>query len=45
MSETGGHFGDLPAGNGDQGTPDGSIRPNEALVFVIDAVSVTPAAR
>ena len=34
-----------PLGYGDQGTPDGSIRPNEALVFVIDAVSVTPAAR
>lgn len=30
-------------GYGAQGTPDGSIRPNEALVFVIDAVSVTSA--
>jgi peptidylprolyl isomerase len=30
-------------GYADQGTPDGAIKPNEALVFVIDAVSVTPA--
>jgi peptidylprolyl isomerase len=30
-------------GYADQGTPDGSIKPNEALVFVVDAVSVTPA--
>jgi peptidylprolyl isomerase len=35
----------VPASLGykDQGTPDGSIKPNEALVFVIDAVTVTPA--
>jgi peptidylprolyl isomerase len=30
-------------GYGDRGTPDGSIKPNEALVFVVDAVQVTPA--
>jgi len=30
-------------GYADQGTPDGSIKPNEALVFVVDVVSVTPA--
>jgi peptidylprolyl isomerase len=30
-------------GYGAQGTPDGSIKPNEALVFVIDAVAVRPA--
>lgn len=35
----------VPASMGyaDQGTPDGSIKPNEALVFVVDAVKVTPA--
>jgi peptidylprolyl isomerase len=33
----------IPAslGYGAQGTSDGSIKPNEALVFVVDAVSVT----
>jgi peptidylprolyl isomerase len=30
-------------GYGAQGTPDGSIKPNEALVFVVDAVQVAPA--
>jgi ubiquinol-cytochrome c reductase iron-sulfur subunit len=30
MSETGGHFGDLPAGNGGQGTPDGDAEPSRA---------------
>jgi ubiquinol-cytochrome c reductase iron-sulfur subunit len=30
MSETGGHFRDLPAGNGDQGTPDGDAEPSRA---------------
>lgn len=34
----------IPAGlgYGDQGTPDGSIKPGEALVFVIDALQVVP---
>jgi peptidylprolyl isomerase len=30
-------------GYGAEGTTDGSIKPNEALVFVVDAVKVTPA--
>jgi ubiquinol-cytochrome c reductase iron-sulfur subunit len=30
MSESGGHFGDLPAGNGGQGTPDGEAEPSRA---------------
>jgi peptidylprolyl isomerase len=35
----------VPAALGyrDQGTPDGTIKPNEALVFVVDAVQVSPA--
>ena len=35
MSENGGHFGDLPAGNGDQGTPDGDAEASRAPRRVI----------